>query len=79
LNLIADSRSISVLFLLTSKPPGQPADISVRTILQLFLSSAIWDSCGGVNISSVICTLALAMTNSNISSDPVFFLHSEGF
>jgi hypothetical protein len=35
---------------LTSRPPGQPADITFRTVLQLFFFCAIGSSCAVVTI-----------------------------
>jgi hypothetical protein len=62
---------------LPPRPPGQPADISVRTILKLHFSCAIRSSLGAhaVAWSSLLLSVQLL----HFSSDPVFFSDSKGF
>jgi hypothetical protein len=42
--------------MLTSRPPGQPADISVRTVLKLFFFCAIGGSVGAWLFAFVVST-----------------------
>jgi hypothetical protein len=58
---------------LTSRPPGQPADISFRTKLELCCRELCGGSCSGL----VLCTCCQYQLV-QFSSDPVFFSHSEG-
>jgi hypothetical protein len=55
---------------LTSRPPGQPADISVRTILKLFFSCAVGSPVGA---HAVVWLFSLVVSTNSFSSLVILF------
>jgi hypothetical protein len=58
---------------LTSRPPGQPADISVRTILKLLFSYAIGSSVGAHAVAWLFALVASTISFSSQVTQVILF------